>query len=88
MRIWFSGPRLFGGLIRPGISFALSELKKPHAVSVGVIWPRAAGRDYGPSSQDALRDPMSLEFHKFPSSRWAHSREPNSRWITLPYARI
>jgi hypothetical protein len=26
MRIWLSGPRLFG-LVRPGISFALSELK-------------------------------------------------------------
>jgi hypothetical protein len=28
MRIWLSGPRLFG-LVRPGISFALSELTKP-----------------------------------------------------------
>ncbi|HEX4595952.1 MAG TPA: hypothetical protein VH157_16820 [Bryobacteraceae bacterium] len=28
MRIWLSGPRLFGGLVRPGISFALSELRK------------------------------------------------------------
>jgi hypothetical protein len=27
-RIWFSGPRIVGGLIRPGISFALSELKR------------------------------------------------------------
>jgi hypothetical protein len=28
-RFWFSGPRLFRGLVRPGISFALSELTKP-----------------------------------------------------------
>jgi hypothetical protein len=28
VRIWFSGPRLFGGLVRPGISFALNELSK------------------------------------------------------------
>jgi hypothetical protein len=28
VRIWVSGPRLFGGLVRPGISFALSELSK------------------------------------------------------------
>ncbi len=27
-RFWVSGPRLFGGLVRPGISFALSELRK------------------------------------------------------------
>ncbi len=27
-RFWFSGPRILGGLIRPGISFALSELSK------------------------------------------------------------
>jgi hypothetical protein len=27
-RIWFRGPRLFG-LVRPGISFAISELTKP-----------------------------------------------------------
>ncbi len=26
-RFWFSGPRILGGLIRPGISFALSELR-------------------------------------------------------------
>jgi len=29
MRIWLSGPRILGGLIRPGISFSLSELTKP-----------------------------------------------------------
>jgi hypothetical protein len=28
MRIWLSGPRILGGLVRPGISFALSELSK------------------------------------------------------------
>lgn len=27
-RIWFSGPRILGGLVRPGISFATSELRK------------------------------------------------------------
>ena len=28
MRIWLSGPRILGGLIRPGISFSLSELTR------------------------------------------------------------
>src|SRR5215472_3252587 len=28
MRIWFSGPRILGGLIRPGISFSLSEITR------------------------------------------------------------
>ncbi len=36
VRIWFSGPRLFNGLIRPGVSFALSELsKKPSRAKHG-----------------------------------------------------
>src|SRR5262249_36386584 len=34
-RIWFSGPRILGGLIRPGISFALSELTKPSRAKRG-----------------------------------------------------
>ena len=25
-RIWFSGPRILGGLVRPGISFNVNEL--------------------------------------------------------------
>jgi hypothetical protein len=28
MRIWFSGPRILGGMIRPGISFSLSEITR------------------------------------------------------------
>jgi hypothetical protein len=28
MRIWLSGPRLFRGLVRPGISFSLNELQR------------------------------------------------------------
>ena len=28
MRIWLSGPRILGGLLRPGISFNLSELRR------------------------------------------------------------
>jgi hypothetical protein len=35
-RIWFSSPRILGGLVRPGISFALSELsKKPSRTKRG-----------------------------------------------------
>jgi hypothetical protein len=28
MRIWLPGPRILGGLIRPGISFNLNELRR------------------------------------------------------------
>ena len=28
MRIWLSGPRILGGLLRPGISFNLNELRR------------------------------------------------------------
>ena len=28
MGIWLSGPRILGGLLRPGISFNLSELRR------------------------------------------------------------
>ena len=28
MRLWFSGPRILGGLLRPGISFNLNELRR------------------------------------------------------------
>jgi hypothetical protein len=35
MRLWFSGPRLLGGLIRPGISLGLRDLKSKQA-DVGV----------------------------------------------------
>ena len=28
MRIWLSGPRILGGLARPGISFNLNELRR------------------------------------------------------------
>ena len=38
MRFWLSGPRLFGGLIRPGVSFSDRELRNafwPHPRKVG-----------------------------------------------------
>jgi hypothetical protein len=46
MRIWLSGPRILGGLVRPGISFNLNELRRkatPCAVARGRT-PEIAGR--------------------------------------------
>jgi hypothetical protein len=43
MRIWFSGPRILGGLVRPGISFALSELAKPSRLQRGALPVRDDG---------------------------------------------
>jgi hypothetical protein len=42
MRIWLSGPRLFG-LVRPGISFALSEFTKPSRRAVMRFGPKVIG---------------------------------------------
>jgi hypothetical protein len=42
-RIWLSGPRLFG-LVRPGISFALSELTKPSRRAVVRFDPKVIVR--------------------------------------------
>ncbi len=36
MRVWFSGPRMFGGLIRPGVSFGREDWRW--------LTRRAAGR--------------------------------------------
>lgn len=30
MRLWVSGPRILGGLVRPGISFGSGELSAPN----------------------------------------------------------
>ena len=32
MRIWLSGPRLFGGLVRPGLSFGASDMRRIRVV--------------------------------------------------------
>jgi hypothetical protein len=34
MRLWFSGPRVLGGLVRPGISFNVNELKGKPSPSI------------------------------------------------------
>ena len=28
MRVWFSGPRMFGGLVRPGVSFGPEDWRR------------------------------------------------------------
>jgi hypothetical protein len=46
MRFWISGPRLFRGLIRPGISFSVRDLKfnKKVVSADGLLWNLAARR--------------------------------------------
>jgi hypothetical protein len=31
MRIWFSGPRILGGLVRPGVSFGPEDMRRASA---------------------------------------------------------
>lgn len=38
MRIWLSGPRMLGGLVRPGVSFRPAEVRAIAAVSFQPSW--------------------------------------------------
>jgi hypothetical protein len=37
MRVWFSGPRLFGNLVRPGISFGPEDFRRLGIVGYAVL---------------------------------------------------
>lgn len=40
MRFWFAGPRLFGGFIRPGVSFGPEDFRRARPPDVGAQSPR------------------------------------------------
>lgn len=41
MRVWFSGPRILGGLVRPGVSFGPSDFRKMAPSSTASRWQSA-----------------------------------------------
>ena len=47
MRFWFSGPRILGGLVRPGVSISLQELRK-------AMRPTPAGKAAGSAKMGIL----------------------------------
>jgi len=82
MRVWFSGPRILGGLIRPGISLGKEDLrtirKEPSMAAVLALFRRqdgaivmAIGDKSGPvelGATDAMADMPPVVAFSFPST--------------------
>jgi hypothetical protein len=77
MRFWFSGPRLFSGLVRPGVSFGPEDLRARH-VPATQLEParktvRQLARDRGMEvPPDAAIDAwLASEVERQRRSRWS-----------------
>jgi hypothetical protein len=57
MRLWFSGPRLFNGLVRPGISLGREDFRPRHLPS----WRRYELRNGLQEAAKARGEPMTHE---------------------------